>query len=89
MLLRARVACAVLVPRPGIQPTSRGLNHWTTRDAPGSSAFNPHWLVVDRQNFKPLFWLLGATWGPCLATEGFVKKVSEYLVASQADRSGS
>ena len=64
MLLRARAAGAIFVPGPGIQPTSRGLNHWTTRDAPGSSTFNPHWLVADEQNFKPLFWLGGCSLGP-------------------------
>ena len=39
-----RVACAILVPRPGIEPTppeveAQSLNHWTIREVPGKTIF--------------------------------------------------
>ena len=40
-----RVACGILVPQPGIEPTPHAvevwsLNHWTTREAPDISVYN-------------------------------------------------
>ena len=40
-----RVACGILIPRPGIKPITpagevQSLNHWTTREVPTSSFLN-------------------------------------------------
>ena len=89
MLLRAKAACAILVPGPGIHPTSGGLNHWTTRGSPAPLLLTlTGWWQTSRTSSLFCDWV-GAPWGPCLATEGFVKTVSECSMASQADHGGS
>ena len=45
------------------------------------------WWQTSRTSSLFSGWV-GAPWGPCLATEGFVKTVSECSMASQADHSG-
>ena len=53
------VACGILVPQPGIEPTppaveARRLNHWTTREVPSSSTFKVGILLHKNLDF----WLL-------------------------------
>ena len=44
LALPLRTACGILVPRPGIEPMppaveAQSLNHWTTREVPGSPLY--------------------------------------------------
>ena len=49
-----RAACAILVPRPGIEPAppaleAHSLNHWTAREVPDKTAFKIKTVTRDKE----------------------------------------
>ena len=63
-----RVACGVLVPRPGIEPVppalgARSLNHWTARQVPG---------VIHSKWIDPRSFFLGSAGTAASAQRGSV-----------------